>query len=73
MITIISIHNKQHRKIVESCIISYYNTIKQRPSFFNLSPSVKLILNKLQYPLFKLVFYCLMLNYTYIQYFCYNF
>ena len=33
-----SIYNKQHRKIVESNIISNYNTIQQRPDFFNLCP-----------------------------------
>ena len=41
---LVNIHNQQHRKIVEASIISKYNTIKQRPGFFNLSPYlVKLI------------------------------
>ena len=32
------IHKKKRQKSVESSIISNYNIIKQRPSFFNLSP-----------------------------------
>ena len=43
---LVNILNKQHRKIVEFSIISNYNTIKQWPGFFNLSPYlVKLDLN----------------------------
>ena len=44
---IIRIHNNQHRKIVESNIISNYNMIKQRPYTINLSLSfVELVLNR---------------------------
>ena len=62
---LINIHHKQHRKIFEFSIIS--KTVKNSFclfvfAFFNLSPSlVRLVLNSLQYPLFKLVF--LLINY----------
>ena len=37
---LIYIDNKKHQKIVESRIISNHNTIKQRPSSFNLSSNL---------------------------------
>ena len=47
---LINIHKKQHKKIVDSSIISNYNTVKQRPIFLcffflsNLSYLVQLML-----------------------------
>ena len=42
-----NIHNKKHRKIVETRLISNYKTINERSIFFKLSPYlIKLVLNK---------------------------
>ena len=49
-----NMHNKQHRKIGESSIISNNHTIKQRPVFFKLISSCRQIRAKrLRDPLFK--------------------
>ena len=41
----VNTHNKKHRSIADSIIMSYHNTIKQRPGVFNLfSHFVKLVL-----------------------------
>ena len=46
----VNMHNKQGTNIVESKLISYYNTVKQKDNFSAY------LLTELQYPLFKLVF-----------------
>ena len=47
----VKIHFKQHRNVIESCIVSNYYTIKQRSSFFKLSPTfVKLVLSNYNIP-----------------------
>ena len=53
---LVNIHFKQHKKIVESSIISNYNTIKQG-SFLSTHLLIQLIsFEYIQYHLFKLVF-----------------
>ena len=48
---LVYIHNKKHRNIVESSIISFYNAIKQNPNFLKLISLFKIFLN----PLFEIV------------------
>ena len=51
--------------MVESWIISNYNSIKQRP-LLNISPYlVKLVVNR--YNMSNLNFFQILINYTYIQ------
>jgi len=48
---LVRIHNKNERKIVESSTISIFNTIKQRPGFFLLSPYLsKIVLMNYKIP-----------------------
>ena len=51
---LLNINNKKQRNIFLSSFISNYNTIKQRPRFFQLiSLFSQISTNKLQDPLFK--------------------
>ena len=44
--TITFIHDKNKHRIIESSAISHYNTIEQRPGFFNISPYLAKIMMK---------------------------
>ena len=63
---LVNMHSKQHRKIVESNIISNYNQIKQKPGLINLSPYlVKLVLNSYNNPLSNNFLNQLIINHSY--------
>ena len=48
---LVNLHNKKHRKSVDSSIISNYNSMKQRPGFSNLSSHLfKLVLKNYKIP-----------------------